>query len=152
MSMTGRHPCAGDLVSRHEKLALTHGLKAHVRHVDGHRGQDVEHPHLGGYDDQALDRLFHQVLEGLRDGPRICCGQIGDVDVVVGGPGGILDRHDAAGRTVLGTGGRQHPDRARVAGDQHAGGTVGPVLDLRHDLGHPRFGALADARMMVEHS
>ena len=63
--MTGCHPRTRDLVGGDEKLGATGGLKAHVRHVDRHPGQDVEHPHLGRNDDQAFDRLSHQVLEGL---------------------------------------------------------------------------------------
>ncbi len=137
-------------------LGHGHGdVVAGVHRDHRHLGRQVTQP-VGGRlvgrdDDHTVDRLRAQPLHALLHRPAVERAEASDADVVAGVPGGLLDAVEGGGGAVERGVDADHAEHARTAGDELAGGLVGPVVELAHGGQHPGPGLGADEVGRIEH-
>jgi hypothetical protein len=127
--------------------------------VEAQHGDPGRHPQRrtgAGVERVGEDDALRALVDELVDGPLPLLGRVldraDDRQRVARGPRRVLDPVEHGGGPVQGRAHRDHPEQARVAGDQGARGGVGPEAELLDGREHPVAGGGCDVPLAVDHA
>jgi hypothetical protein len=144
---------AGELIDRDQRHRVGPArLDRHDRDAGGQVDQGVRPALLRRDDEDPVDALHPQALDGAQNRAAVQGQEADDADEVARGVGGLLDGEERRRRAVERGVEADDPERPRASGDEGPRGAVGTVVEPAHGGENPVPGFRANVRIVVDHA